>query len=42
VSIRSTPVALLAEAGRNLIGTFRRTTKSNRRVDGAARNARAN
>jgi len=28
VSIRSTPVSLLAEAGRNLIGTFRRTTKS--------------
>jgi len=30
VSIRSTPVSPLAEARRNLIGTFRRTTKSNR------------
>jgi hypothetical protein len=30
VSIRSTPVSLLVEAGRNLIGTFHRTAKSNR------------
>ena len=28
VSIRSAPVSLLAEAGRNLIGTFLRTTKA--------------
>jgi hypothetical protein len=47
VSIQSTAVSLLAEAGRMMrsllnISTFRCTTKSNRHVDGAARHARAN